>query len=299
MKWHTLNWLVMVMVVLNFFIVGTSIAFGMQFVTSDPGSLTPRNVVGDSMAYSISPDLNPNQIVINYITPDNLPNMLFPWLWSAADRPVSWSLAGGAVYDIYDGGELAEIQQATNTWSSIPDCNFGFQQTTFSAPWSGGDGQNGLGWIYSSSLWSSLGLPSNALAVTYSVSNTGDTYDEFDILFNGVYFYWYADSNDPYYGQPAAHDVGHIALHELGHGAGLFDLYNPGSPGHQTWMGTDNESVTMYGYSGSHNDDVSLSMVDMDAMRLAYPVPEPSALALLITGIVACALAVRRKATVR
>jgi hypothetical protein len=245
------------------------------------GEDVPRSGVTDTVSLDTSRLQSSNCEVRQYISQENLPSMVFPYLWAPEGMPVTYAIAQGAINDVVDGGDILQVQQAAATWSTIPNCSFSFAQTSFDGFWGLADGSNEIGWIYDDETWTTtLGLPSNAIAVNYSF-RSGSTYSEFDILLNGVYFWWYADSNDPYYGsQYGAMNVGHIALHEMGHSAGLTDLYNSGD-GYEAWMGTGNEGATMYGYSDAHDEDVTLSSMDMDAMRLAYPVPEPSTLVLL------------------
>jgi hypothetical protein len=262
--------------------------------------LVPRSGLTDTVKLDTSMLASTNYDV-QYITQGNLSSMVFPYLWPSTGIPVPYAIAQGAVLDVHDGGDITQVQRAANTWSTITNSRFSFVQTAFDGHWGLGDGSNEIGWIYDPSTWTALGLPSGAIGVTYSFAS-GSTYQEFDMLLNGVYDYWYADSSDPYYGQSSAMNVGHIALHELGHAAGLKDLYNPGQPGYESWMGTGNENATMYGYSAGHNEDVTLSSVDEGAMRLAYPetaaIPEPCTLAIwsLFGGIGAIVGYRRRKA---
>jgi len=227
---------------------------------------------------------------VNCILAGDIDKMIMPFLWPrqtpAPDSPAiaDYTIVQGAIYDVYDGGDIAQVRQGASTLSSISDCAFSFNEVGFDGSWGLGDGSNEIGWIYSQSTWSALGLSPGTIGVTYSFG-AGDTKTEFDILLNGVYLYWYADSADPWYAaQYEAMHVGHIGIHELGHAAGLLDLYNPGEAEYEPWMGSGNETATMYGYADSHQEDMSLSWVEEDAMRLAYPVPEPATLSLLALG---------------
>lgn len=234
-------------------------------------------------------NFSPGNYSLQYITGANISQMLMPWLWPAQSASpgdpteVSYAIVQGAIGDVYDGGDVSLIRQAADVWSDIDGCAFSFAETPFDNHWGLGDGSNEIGWMYDYDTWTALELPPEVIGVTYTFYN-GYDYAEFDILLNAVYFYWYADSADPNYSQPDAMHVGNIVLHELGHGAGLLDLYNAGQPGYERWMGLGNEDATMYGYASDHDADMTLSWSDESAMRLAYPVPEPAGLVLLAAG---------------
>ncbi|MFA5864040.1 MAG: PEP-CTERM sorting domain-containing protein [Phycisphaerae bacterium] len=260
------------------------------FASTVYGNLIPRSGVDDQISYQIS-GLGTSEYTIQLITQENLSQVVQDFLWSDQNRPVQWSLAQNAVYDISDGGDHTQIQQAADVWGNISDCDFSFQETAFDGTWQGGDGDNDVGWIYDATTWNNIVGSSSAIGATLS-RYSGNNYLEFDLLLNGAYFYWYADSNDQFYSQSDAMHVGNIALHELGHGAGLKDLYNSGNQGYQPWMGTNNSEATMYGYSSGHDEDMTLSWIDEGAMKLAY-VPEPTTMGLLLLG--GLALLRRRK----
>lgn len=136
-------------------------------------------------------------------------------------------------------------------------------------------------------------LPSYiAVAVTWYYPDTGEVIER-DMHLNDTYMYWYTDSdgaessNNPFY-------IEHIGLHETGHIYGLKDIYNPGQPGHEAWMGNNNGDLTMYGYSSSMDEDVTLTFIDTVAMATAHPVPEPATVLLLGLGFLMTTLKRRR-----
>ena len=251
----------------------------------------PRDIQEVGVSLDVG-DFDPDGYSLHYITSENIDQMLMPFLWPAqSSEPgspveVDYAIVQGAIYDVSDGDDLSQVRQAASTWSSVPESVFSFNEVPFDGSWGLGDGSNEIGWLYDLDTWGALELPSSAIGVAYSFRSGGE-YTEFDILMNGVYFYWYADASDLYYSESNAMHVGTITLHEMGHATGLLDLYNPSAPGYESWMGSGNEVATMYGYGPDHHEDMTLSWVDEDAMQLAYPTPEPTTLVLLVTGLIA------------
>ncbi|MBN1125565.1 MAG: hypothetical protein JXA82_11195 [Sedimentisphaerales bacterium] len=196
--------------------------------------------------------------------------------------------------DIQDGSDLSAVLDAFQTWMDLPDSDISFQQNKGRSNLNLGqnNGRNEITWISASQFgedaWTNLldfSTQAIAVAVTWYYSNTGQIAER-DIYFNDINMDWRTDTDGITSG---GFDVEHIALHEIGHIYGLEDIYNPGQKGYQSWMGSGNEELTMYGYSQWWNDDVTLSTADIQAMALAHPasLPEPATALLLILGSLA------------
>ena len=231
----------------------------------------------------------------DYITAGNIGNMI-----ASAYNPESgyeFEFVLGTM-DVSDGSDFGAVRDAFGTWVDLPDSAVTMTETTYDGniTLGGTNGENEISWIlYDGTNWwvDVLGYPTGAIAVTstWYFPSTGEIVER-DLHFNDTYMYWYTDtdgaspSNNPFY-------VEHIALHEEGHIYGLKDVYNPGEPGYEAWMGSNNEDLTMYGYSNGLLEDTTLTSVDITAMAMAHPVPEPATLSLLAIG--AAALLKKRK----
>lgn len=243
-----------------------------------------------SQFVSAQPADNSNlSLHLDYITGENIASMVQSVFTPQAGYEFEFIVGTG---DISDGSDFGAVRNAFNTWVNLPDSALSITETTYDHTITLGsaNGQNEISWIpYTGTNWwvdvlkyspSTIGV-----AVTWYDQISG-VVTERDVHFNDTYMYWYTDSdgasaaNNPFY-------VEHIALHEEGHIFGLTDVYNPGQSGYQSWMGSDNANLTMYGYAASLNEDVTLTDVDIAAMALAHPVPEPATLCLLGAGIFA------------
>jgi len=195
--------------------------------------------------------------------------------------------------DVSDGSDLAAVRNAFSTWIDLPSSSLSAAEAAARGIRSLGqaDGRNQITWVsadrFGTNAWTDkLGFEPYviAAAVTWYYPNTGKVAER-DIYFNDINMSWRTET-DP---APAgAFSVEHIALHEIGHIYGLLDVYNPGQSGHVAWMGTGNESLTMYGYARWYDDGTTLSPEDIYAMALAHPAfPEPASVLLLAVGAVA------------
>lgn len=202
----------------------------------------------------------------------------YRWYWDIANRfPIDFELVQGSA-DIGDGSDFAAIDSALETWTNVQGSSIVATSSSYDNDWGGLNGDNEIAWVESG--WAGDGFPSNAIGVTWTWYNSITLIQvESDIFLNGQDFTWYTDTD----GSGGTQYVEHILLHELGHAFSLKDLYNTG----------DSER-TMYGYSGSKNEDVTLHSYDESAISYAYPVPEPASLLLL--GLGGLALLRRRRA---
>lgn len=186
--------------------------------------------------------------------------------------------------NISDGSDFAAVRNAFGTWGSEPSSDISVSEVLGTTGFTPGirNRMNDVSWINSGyghdDPWGDLlGFSSKTIAVVMTwYSSASGTVRERDMYFNDIDFDWRTDSDGASSG---GFDVEHIALHEIGHIYGLKDVYNPGQPGWQEWMGSDNESLTMYGYSNWWDKDITLSDIDIMAMAELYPtsVPEPKA----------------------
>lgn len=72
-------------------------------------------------------------------------------------------------------------------------------------------------------------------------------------------------------GNAGAYDVQNIATHEAGHWIQLKDLYNPSHNSYKSWMGDNNEDMTMYGVTATgETSKRSLEWGDWSGVRYAY-----------------------------
>ena len=156
-----------------------------------------------------------------------------------------------------------------------------------------GNFKNEISWVgadqfgYNNPWADLLGYSNQTIAVAVTWYYSSGTVAERDLYFNDVNFDWRTDTDGV---QNGGYNVEHIALHEIGHLYGLVDVYNPDSPYYESWMGTGNDDMTMYGYSAWYDNDVTLSEMDSWAMSLLHPsflVPEanPAILFMMAGGI--------------
>ena len=220
---------------------------------------------------------------VEYITADNIGRM------SASDytprNDYDFRFVNGS-RDVSDGSDFAAVRNAFGTWVDLPSSDLGGNEIRSRADFTPGsmNGYNDISWIDSgygySDPWSDLLQFSDyalAVVVTWYSTSSGNV-KERDMYFNDVDYSWRTDSDGA---QSGGFYVEDIALHEIGHVYGLKDVYNPGQSGWQEWMGSGNESLTMYGYSSWWNEDTTLSDIDILAVADLFPaavaVPEPKA----------------------
>ena len=195
--------------------------------------------------------------------------------------------------DITDGSDFASVLQAFETWAALPDSDVTFRQrpSRATADLGGMNGHNDITWVsanrFGTGAWTDiLGFSERSIAVTVTwyYPDTGQI-TERDVYFNDINMDWRTNTDGINQG---GYLVEHIALHEIGHIYGLQDVYNPGHSSYASWMGSDNEGLTMYGLATWWSDDVTLSAADIRAMAWAHPaaVPEPATLIVLTLGAV-------------
>ncbi|MHC5083663.1 MAG: M10 family metallopeptidase domain-containing protein [Planctomycetota bacterium] len=233
------------------------------------------------------------QLHVDYITFDNIGRMA-----ETDFIPVNhykYRFINGAA-DISDGSDFDAVRRAFDTWIGEPLSDLSSFESTRIFDFTPGVGnfKNDISWVghdqfgYNNPWADLLGYSSQTLAValTWYYPSTG-TVSERDLYFNDVNFDWRTGTDGVADG---GFNIEHIALHEIGHLYGLVDIYNPGSPYYQAWMGLGNEDLTMYGYSGWSDNDVTLSPLDSWAMSLLHPsfmVPEanPAIMFVMAGGI--------------
>lgn len=203
---------------------------------------------------------------------------------------------------ISDGSDYQAVRNALGIWVNQPTSDLNASEITRSVSFTPGtkNGYNDIAWISSgygyANPWADLlGFSNNAIATVVTwYSSWNGAIKERDMYFNDVDFDWRTDSDGQ---QSGGFHVGHIALHEAGHIFGLKDVYNPGQPGWESWMGSGNEGLTMYGYSSWMDEDMALSAVDIAATAELFPsaaaVPEPQTAVLFVMA--GCILFVVRK----
>ncbi|MBN1818923.1 MAG: hypothetical protein JW828_16295 [Sedimentisphaerales bacterium] len=225
------------------------------------------------------------------IATDNLQHMVTAAYQPGADY--TFELVYGSK-DIQDGSDFSSILSAFQTWMDLPESEISFQQTKGRSQLDLGNhnGRNEITWVsaerFGEQAWTNLldfSPRDIAVTVTWYYPDTGRIAER-DIYFNDIHMDWRTETDGIADG---GFLIEHIALHEIGHIYGLRDLYNPGQSGYQSWMGSGNEYLTMYGYSQWWNSDTTLAPADIRAMALAHPaaMPEPATALLLILGSVA------------
>lgn len=200
--------------------------------------------------------------------------------------------------DITDGSDFQAVRNAMGTWINEPGSGLSASEGVYGGtPSSGYNGINEISWVNPttrmSDPWSNLlGLSDGAVAtvVTWYNSATRQVVER-DLFFNNVDYHWRTDTDGQ---QNGGFYVENVALHEIGHIFGLKDLYNPGQSGWQEWMGEGNEEYTMYGYTYWLNENVTLNGVDIAAMAMLHPVPEPPSVS-LVTLAAGVLLVIRRR----
>lgn len=199
----------------------------------------------------------------------------------------SYSFVNGA-RDITDGSDFGAVRNAFQTWITEPSSALWASEKTAQRSFTPGtmNYQNDISWISPTAAeedpWSNLlHLSDQTIAVVLTWYNEATRrVVERDIYFNDVDMHWRTQSDGL---EQGGYFVEHIALHEIGHIFGLKDVYNPGQTAWEEWMGSDNQTLAMYGYSSWLNEDVTLDQADIAAMALLHPssVPEPRSLSLM------------------
>jgi len=153
-------------------------------------------------------------------------------------------------------GAIAEIEsafEAWDAWTTVDLFNLPAEQTDVSGIVY--DGQNTVSWVKI--------VPRNIIAITSiwylddGESTTLDEIVEFDIVFNAM-LKWGVDQDgeDGEYVLEKAFDVRNIATHEVGHVAGLGDLYEE-----------KYREITMYGY-GEKGETLKISLEEGDRLGI-------------------------------
>ena len=232
------------------------------------------------------------EMTASYISLDQVGNMAIANL--IAEPGYTYTFGSGA-RGISDGSEFDAVRRAFGTWIAEPaSAVWALEENTGGGLTPGvRNRRNDVSWISPTAQnpdpWSGLlGLSEkiiSAVFIWYDALTGGIL--ERDLYFNDVNMSWRTGTDGP---EEGGFFVEHIALHEIGHIFGLRDVYDPGQPGWEEWMGFGNEDLTMYGYAGWRDEDVTLSAIDIAAMAALHPasVPEPRSLSLfgLAAGIV-------------
>lgn len=157
--------------------------------------------------------------------------------YSTYGKEVKWKTTPDYVIDTTNNSGMTgdfvtnTFSKSVNTWDGEVDMNLNGGHTTGPTDWDGDtpDGRNEISFgSYSDN---------NTIAVTviwgyFSGRPQDREIIEFDILFNNYFTWGNADSDS------TLMDFENIAVHELGHGFGLEDMYE-----------SECSEVTMYGYS--------------------------------------------------
>lgn len=205
----------------------------------------------------------------------------YRWYWYYDDRfHIGFEFVMGSV-NIGDGSDRGAVSSAINTWAAVPGSSITSSLHDYNGDWEGNNGDNEISWVEAD--WQTIGdfgfsPDAIGVAVTWYYSDTKIQL-ETDIFFNGEFFTWYTDTDDSGSEQEF---VEHIALHELGHGFSLADLYD-----------SADVDRTMYGFSGFRNEDITLDPGDITALEYAYPIPEPGTV--LLVGLGGLALMRKRR----
>ena len=237
-----------------------------------------------------------DQVCVNtdYIAWDNIGGMVTSSF--IPESSYSFSFAYGSK-DISDGSDFESVRRAFGTWIDLPSSSiFASERALSGEPsFSPGNGQNEISWVgydrEGVDIWHDvLEFSSSTIAVvmTWYIEQTGKVVER-DMYFNDVDMSWFTDTD----GVVNGFYVEHIALHEVGHIYGLKDIYNPGQPGYEEWMGEGNSSLAMYGYSHPANMGITLTAVDIEAMALAHPASLPEPRTAMLFGLMGGLIVVR------
>ncbi len=198
----------------------------------------------------------------------------------------SYSFRNGA-FGISDGSDFDAVRSAFETWTGQPGLSLRAVEIDQKGKFVPGrmNYQNDISWIGPTAgdpnPWKhALNLPDEMLAVVmvWTEPRTHCVLER-DLYFNDVTICWRTESDGAEIG---GYFVEHIALHEIGHLFGLPDVYDPGQPGWEEWMGSENRALTMYGYSSWQDETVVLHPADVAAMALLHSAgtPEPGSFGL-------------------
>lgn len=216
------------------------------FFESFPGQLTVGQFVtatatdpsGNTSEFSAAALVQPRVKVFgdHYVINTTLSGVPLHWPSGQANYALSNSIPTGFV---------PAITSAFATWDALNPITYSSGGGTPSSDWGGlPDGINNVVWLATD--WeTTTGADQNTIAVTrvrYNALNGEMT--DVDIAFDAEHFTW--DTSDDT--ASSNMNVQNVATHEAGHFSGLGDIYNPTQAGYVSFMGSDNESVSMFGY---------------------------------------------------
>lgn len=114
--------------------------------------------------------------------------------------------------------------------------------------------------------WRAGYLPASTIARVdwWAFASDSNRLYEADLTFN-------ADLTWSTSGQNGDYDVENVGTHEVGHWIRLKNLFNPGHSDYESWMGSNNEDMTMYGLIDTGKTKKrSLEWGDLSGVRYAY-----------------------------
>jgi len=191
----------------------------------------------------------------------------FPFTVTFSYGGIRWTGASPVVeFKVNPNGDdaiLKAVQNAADTWNSVPNQRFSFKYAgTTSVAKTTTNKINEIIWA---------NLQPGVIGQT-SIRSSGGVISECDIAFNKN-FNWSTNASTP----NDAMDVHTIALHEMGHWLNLRDLY-----GNVSGYPTDIDKI-MYGYGNYGMQKRSLTDNDGRGMRYIYPDADPCGASLTLT----------------